>query len=284
MYRLEKFGTTDIPNKAPRHDISTDGSLFVLRQLPGGGVYDEDGTGQSGAMQGTISARCLLTGTSGAINSNYNAWRSLRGKRSKLYRIHNDEATREWCYARLERVESERTAESIAGLEMTLNFAKVSTLWNGANRGAWELDDGEYFDSGLYFDGADYVHDLMSTTNHIWIITNDGNATVQNSTVAVYSSGTAITNLIVRRKIGATIYESWRYTENITKGKTITVDVGAKSVKLGSTDKYAKFTLGTSHISDNWLNLPAGANTIQVERAGGSTGSLITVSFYDGWE
>ena len=278
MYTIERFGTTTLPIYRPRTDVGTSGSKLLVTDLPGGGVFDGLGDDDAPPARTTIPKRCTIVGaTDDAADTEFQTLRALRGKRDRLYRRRADGDV-EWCYARLEKIDSERVASNLTHLNIAMLFLMLSPIWYGAEHGVpWFLDAGEFLDTGLAFDTDDTF--TLSTSPKTCIVNNGGDKPVSNCILTITAGSAAITALT----IAIAGISEFDYTGTIAIGKALVVDCGALTVENDGADDYAHFALDASnHKIDDWLRLAAGNNSVVVTRTGGDVDSTILFSFSDG--
>jgi hypothetical protein len=281
-YKLEKFGTTNLPIYRPTTPIGTGGSNAPVLDLPGGGVWDPLGSEDARRKSTTIRYKgALVESTATALDTAYKAWEALRGTADILYRRRAD-TTMEWCQARLVQVDGSRGAENLLHQDFSLTWQMISDSWySHIHDGGWLLDAGYYLDAGLYLDSADFTFTLDASPKSC-TVTNGGNVLVENCVITVTCGVTAaITALTIERAVGGVTQEKWAWAGTIATSKALVIDVGTWSVLNDGVDAFA-ITLDATHKSDVWLKLLPGANTITVTLTGGSTNSTILFTFADG--
>jgi hypothetical protein len=109
------------------------------------------------------------------------------------------------------------------------------------------------------------------------LLSGDGNATIEDSTISVAASGGAITSVqIAAPELGVDL----RWTGTIADGRTLAIDCGAQTVLNGGTPAYSGFSLGTGHTARGWLPLPPGLYVMVVSSDGPGS---VTSRHYDQW-
>jgi hypothetical protein len=262
MYRLIKFGTTNLPIYDFSWDAGTPESVQALVRSVGGPAFDAYGTDDAPAsMPYTLNYKCIaLAATAAALRTTLDGLRVLRGKRLKLYRQAEDDDTEHWAWARLIQVSADnRVSDSkMIWQALTLTF-QVSTGWNGADH------------------SEDFALTAGDTT--ACAMDNDGNVPVADCVLTVTAGDAAITALTVT--IGAVC--SFTYDGTIAIGESLVIDCGAFSVLNDGDDAYADFELNAGHSVLEWLRLEPGETTVAVAITGGGTGAEAVFVYYDAW-
>jgi hypothetical protein len=263
-----------------RTPVGTADSISEYVELDDGGAFDGLGTARAERQEYTFALQGELVGdTPAALDTAYRALLANRGKRDNLYRLRADGVTWEWISARLLRVTGTKAPGDMLVQKVTLQFKSGDPAWSRAYHGGWFLDDGHYLDAGLYLDSAeDY---LLDAAPKVITLNNAGETPVHAVQIVATAAGSNITNLVIQRKIAGVVQEHLVYSGVLLTGNSLAIDTGVASVKNNAVDDYANFGLGASHISDWWLTLEPGDNTIEVTRTGGNNSS--TVKFYF-WE
>ena len=278
----ERFGSTTLPIYEPKDAIGTAQARPGLVRTTGGFFAAVGSETLDADSKRVHIRRQIVEDTPADLITTYYALRALRGVRDKLYRRRDDEAV-EWAYAWLVECEGTREAKNITVLNVELTFELLSTQWYGAEHNAgWTFDSGEYFDTGLYFDSQDFLFTLSDSIPITMTVTNGGNDTVRNEIVTVTAGAAAITNLVIKRKVGGVTYEHLVYAGTISAGQALVIDCGADSVKNNGVGDYANFSRGANHQTNWLLQLLAGDNSIEVTITGGSINSTILFTFSDG--
>lgn len=281
MYILQRFGATALPGYDASSDIGV--APVDLRTFPlaTGGVYDPLGSNQAASRGMTIIDRSSFVGqTAAELEADVLSMRALVGVRDKLIRM-RDSGAFEWIYARLLKCNAIRRPANVFSLDVELEFAMHSAVWNGERHGdGWLLDSGEYLDTSLVVDEetGDKYRLYAGTTN--LTITNGGNAPVKNAILTITAANVAITGLTIT-KSGETHLV---YAGMIAAGNSLVIDCGEWSVKNNAVDDYANFSFGANHAIDGMLTLDPGANVLQIIKTGGNINDTLTIEFYDGWQ
>jgi len=287
MYWIKRFGTTTIPTDLPEQDTGAGeiGNVEFL-PLPGGGSSRTIGSATANPQARSIKVKGAISTksqTPTALDTQFYALQALLGVHDKLYRNRSGDTTQwEWIYATCMKISAPRKLKNREHIEMDFTFQLEQAAWNGANHYSWTLDSGEYLDTGLYLDSADFTFALDASPKTV-TVTNGGHVTVEDCTITVTAAGTAITALQIERVVDATTYEDLNYAGSIAAGQSLVIDTGSWSVENNAVDDYDNFSLGAGHKNDAWLRLLSGDNSIKVTKTGGSAASTITVEFYDGW-
>ena len=290
MYYLSRFGNDGelvLPTGNVKNDMGSLSTVDTGIQVAGGAVFDTYGSDVAPSGQTSFTHRCSLVNNSAAdLETAYRALLARRGSVQRLFRTWVSSGLSEWVYARLMRVSAQhdpRFRTRISGL--TCQFDLRSPHWNGARHGdGWELDTGEYLDSGLVFDdgGADAFTMASATTS--FSVTNGGNVDVHAATMRFFPNGSAITKIEVSAMYDAVMLPFFTWTDaiGVGVGYALVVDFATKAVTISAiSDAYSGFDLHRS--KDDWLTLAPGVNSFEVTRTGGDATSYMNVGFYDGW-
>ena len=126
-----------------------------------------------------------------AIRTSIDTLREKIGQRNVLFRQALDSTEdMQWAYARVVSVPITRQIDQWSSQPLTIGFEQWSN-WHGDQHGAWLLDSGETFDSGLYFDGTDDSETLSASPGTV-TLTNAGNVPVYDAIVTVTAGSAAI--------------------------------------------------------------------------------------------
>jgi hypothetical protein len=283
-YKLEKFGSTLLPQIEAVSDIGS-GARISLLELAGGGYYDQNGTRQTEQEQTTITHQARLVGTSEtALYAQFRALLALRGVSAKLYRL-NPDGTREWCQARLLWVRGQTDPRRRYSLPVEISFAMISRSWYGYIHGPeWYFDAGYYFDTGMLFDASTGVTEELDGASEALTLINGGNKDITNPIIHIHAGSADITHIeIVITNMDTTEVSDLVYSGTIVAGKDLVIDCGALTVENDGAGDYAHLARGAAHTEDGWMKLFAGSNGAAVATAGVSATSTITFEFADGW-
>lgn len=280
MYTLKKFGAVDLPTRMPTDDMGSGGDAKTAPYvLSSGGAYDMLGTDEAffAARKLTKSGRYYAT-TAAARETYLRSLYAMLGKSDKLYREWED-TTLEWVQARLVNIAADRSVENRQHIDITTTFEVYSPYWRGALVGAWFLDNGEYFDTGLYLDSGNEV--TIDSSPKAITETRTGSAIVMDTKFIITAGSAAITALTI-----ACADNGWEmtYTGTIAIGKMLIIDCGGCYVLNDNADDYAHFALTSNHTINEWSRLIQGDNDITVTITGGSTDSTISLNYYEGWK
>lgn len=107
------------------------------------------------------------------------------------------------------------------------------------------------------------------------VATARGNLPVRDAVLTITASSTITSVRLQCTERGV----DWTWTGNLSAGQTLTVDDGAKTVKIGSIDAYSGFILNSGHINAHWLELLPGLQHYRLTLTG--TASAATLTWYD---
>ena len=262
-YKLSHFGTKALPTARATPDVGSGPSLFTMIDLPGGLIFDESGA--QAAPRGTYKLRfeaMISEATASAADTAYQAFRALRGTHNQLKRTRQDAGV-EWVYARLDQISATRRPEDVATLELEFLFTVESRVWSGTARTPAETLDGG--------DGDDVL-----------VCPNLGDAIVKNAVLTV-KAGTQPLHALTFTITGET---SITYSGTIAAGKSLIIDVGAKTVENNGTGDYAPWDY-SANVIDDWFRIAAGGSiSITLAYSGGtpSDDGTFSASYYDAHE
>ena len=238
-YWLERFGSVLLPEGPESSDAGTGGSRLDLLELPGGGVFDGQGTGRSPRELTRPGMRvALLAGCPADLRERYAELRALRGTRDQLYRRHVD-GQREWIQARLAEVETRWRPDNLRHLELDLRFVLLSAFWCGLARD---------------------ITTVLDSSPKTVVLPNGGNVAT-NDVVLTLTAGSEDIDQVTVTVAGVS---QWTWTGDLNPGQVLVVDCGARSVEKGGVDAYSGFALGAGHTIDDWLRLEPGNNNVVV--------------------
>lgn len=282
MYRLKKFGTTDLPEHMPMSDMATAPVVDAYVTITGGQVYDGYGSGTADIqLPYTIRYDGIYKGTSLAnLRTQVDALRALRGQRLRLYRQALDDTSYHWCWARLDYIDINTTpTEHYAVIQpMSLTFVVQSMWYGAAHGGTWTLDSGEYLDTGLYLDESEEY--TLTSSPGTCTINNAGNVNQPNAIITITANGgSAIDSVNVA--ISGTV--DWTYGGSVAAGNALTINCGGYSVKNNGTADYDNFSLGSAHALARWFQIAPGDNDVVVTYTGGGTAVTVLFEYSDGW-
>lgn len=277
-YNLERFGTLTLPFLNPQFQVDTVPARNTIVRTTHGG-YDVAGSGQAEqdlpqpiSYKGFIVDRDLT-----AWRAAVDAMRAMSRKRDKLWRRTCDTNEVQWCWARFLVAQTDRDFQRPLEYQASIRFLQ-QTPWVGHEHTSWVLDEGDFLDTGLYLDDARLIYTL-DVSPKVITITNGGNRATSNVRLAITAGTTAITSITF-----ACGGAEFTFSGTVAAGHILIIDSGLQSVTNDGIAAYANFTLTSNHIIDEWLVFEPGANTLTVTKTGGSTNSVLTVAFADGWE
>ena len=288
MYRLIRFGTTNIEYLNQVDLIGGGGTPVKYLPLPDGGAIDGYAGRQMhpGAVDRNKQQR-LWAATEAGLDALYFALLALQGKRDRLYR-RTSQGDIHWQYARLASLDAERSYELTKYRQIqdiNLRFVTQEAAWRGALwlPGGWTFDSGYYFDTGMHFD-TDLAHSLGASPDS-WVVTvgsasDPGRVAVRNLKITINAGDAILTNPVIARTGGETL----TYTGNIPSGGSLVIDCGLMTVSCtGVTGAYDNLTFAATADMAAWFTLQPGSNTITITYTGGGTGKSISIEYYEAW-
>jgi len=283
MYRLIRFGFINLEHYNQVDVIGSGSTPTAYHALPEGGALDGfGGTQKHPSTVERVKSLRLHSATKSTLETLFFQLLSLRGTRNRLYRrtatgdIH-------WQNARLVEVIAQRSYEqtkfnTIQDLE--LRFVTQEAFWRGDFGGAWFLDSGEFFDTGLALDSAE-SYNLVSSPTEIVLTTSAsaGRAPIRAMQIRVTAGSDPITSVTLERTGG----ESLSFGGTIAAGEVMQIDTGTMEVTNDGVDAYDDLTLSPTADMAAWFALVEGDNTLTVTYSGGGTGSTIDFTYYEAW-
>lgn len=277
MYQLTQFGLITLPayNTVWQQDPAP-AERANFQTL--GGAFDPWGT-ESAPQQfpHTISCEVTIYGADFAnVRATLDSLRACIGKRDRLYRHSLDPsgAIDGWAWARVVRVPHNREIEQWESQPLTIDFDLWSP-WYSGQQGVWTLDDGSYFDAGLFLDPVDTL-DVLGASPATFTLNNGGNMPVDDIIVAVSAVGSAITAFDLR--FGDT---HLTYDGTVGAGTALVFDSALWAVTVGGVNAYSNFAFGTAHTLAGLIRIPVGSTAGTVTYTGGGTASTIEFLFYE---
>lgn len=299
-YTIFQFDGVTLPTyqlDGDTQDMGTGEALTSFMQLPSRGFYDNYGSTRSPQGVRPITKTCVLWGaTSAALDTALDALRAKIGVRGKLT-ISMDNGDYRWQWARLVRVSTPRTSEAKGGfLPCELSFISAAQHWYGIIIGVsgWTWGDSTWvFGDGTVEFGEEGTSQTLSATGATFSgttrtgdgttqvldaddnMTNDGNIDVTNMIITVTAGTNTITDI---QWVNSTSGYTWIYTDDITTGNSLVVNMGAMTVTNNAVDAYSGFTPSNKA---TWDVLNPGDNTINVYVNGNAAADgTIAVEFY----
>ena len=285
MYRLIRFGTTDLQHYNQVDAIGSGVTPTAYQVLPEGGALDLFGSQQKhpGAVERSKSMR-LTSSTEAALESLFFQLLALRGQRDRLYR-ETSSGDIQWQYARLVEVTAERSYETAKFKriqDISLRFMTQEAFWRGDLGGVWYFDSGEYFDSGLEFDSSRTYPLTTSPTSFTITVgasADAGRAASRAVRMQISAGASAMSAITIARTGG----ESITFSGTVLANKILTIDTGTMQVTNDSVDAYDDLALSPTADLAAWFALEPGDNVITVSFTGGGTGKQIDFYYYEAW-
>lgn len=247
-----------------------------------GGAYDWYGSGTRRARKMQISAggimlgettylvdeagnrlvdeagNALIAGSAARhLRQQLQALRSRTGVRGTLWRQRLEGTTEEWITARLLEVTWPRSVDERTVLaNVTCRFESTMTAWRAAS-------------------ATSTSKSVTDGTANALTVPVAGEAIVYDAILTVARTSGTITAVTVT---GSGISLTW--TGSLASG-TLTLDAGAKTARIGSTDSYSGLTFNAGHTARGWLPLQPGTMPLAVTVTGGN--ATVAVSHYDQW-
>jgi hypothetical protein len=100
---------------------------------------------------------------------------------------------------------------------------------------------------------------------------------VDDAVIEIEADGDDITSVTV---VNAGAGIALAYSGTISDGQTLVIDCGNATVKIGSTDAYSGFSLGSAHTARGWCPLAVGNNIFAITSDGAGTAYI---KHYNQW-
>jgi hypothetical protein len=247
-----------------KQDIGMGASTTAYSEFPMGGVHDAFGTEQA---QVKVPYPKTVSFTLYSLNpadrlAQFNVWRALQGVRGYLYRtIDTGVPHSQSVLARLVQVQTDRSYESPASLEMTLEFDILEPVWRGTLR-------------------TDII--TLAAVPETHTVTNSGNAIQRNVVLTITPAGANLTDLLIEN-ITVGHVSAVSFDGVVVVANALVIDCGIGTVRNNGVNAFADFHLEAAQSIKDWLRLAPGANTIRVTRTGGNAATPCTLDYYDAW-
>lgn len=286
MYRLIRFGTTNLEYNNQVDDISSGETPTSYFELPEGGALDGfGGNDKSPTVVERIKTFTLSGRTEAAVAAAFYGLIALRGKRDKLYR-RTGEGKYHWQWARCKVIPASRNYQRTQFKwlqDMEMHFLCQDASWRGLFRGYWTLADGVRLDTG-YALGTGERYDLATSPATITLTngaaTDPGRAPVRSMQIIVSPGDTAITAITIARAGG----ESLTYTGTIPSGGELVIKTSTQQVSCsGESSPYDLLNFAPTADMTAWITLQPGPNVITITYTGGGAGKSIEFIFNEAW-
>jgi hypothetical protein len=287
MYRLIRFGTTDLEYTNQVDDIGSGETPTSYFELPEGGALDGFGSQQKNPTIVERVKQLTLSGrTEAAVAAQFYGLMALRGKRDKLYR-RTSGGKYHWTYARCKMVPATRDYQRTRFgwlQDVELHFICQDATWRGLYRGSWTLNSGVKLNSGYALNTGEKYNLTASpcalTINGYWspleTATDAGRDAIRIMQIIVSAGNASMSPITIARTGG----ESLTYTGTIPSGGQLIINTGTHQVTCtGVSNPYNLLSFTPAADMAAWFTLLAGSNPITVTYTGGGTGKAIEFIF-----
>lgn len=259
-YQFKSFDGAALPLSMPEDPLFT-GNVEPGVMAAAGGAFDRYGARQILPQKRQLRFRGRYdgSGSSTALQTALDALRAKIGVRGLLVRA-DQSATETQIYGRLLTVDGTWAVRDSSSAQLDLLFETGEATWRAKSASTATAN----------FDAASPSVATVS-------IANNGTAPVYDPVIAIACTGTTITTLNLAIS-GLVVDLDWA-TGSITSGNTLTIDCGAKTVKIGSSNEFDLFSLGGSHTARDWMPLTVATHSLVVTANNGAQGS-VTVTWY----
>lgn len=286
MYRLIRFGVTDLEYRNQIDTIGTGPTPASYFNLPEGGAIDGFGSADKNpGMVERVKQMQLSASTDLGLANLFYGLMALRGKRDKLYR-RTSQGDYHWQYARLTEIIASRDYQLTRYQwiqDVELHFACQDAFWRGRNRHSWTLNSGVRLNSGYSLNPLP-VYALTTSPAAITVTvgatTDAGRAAVRSMQIIVSAGASAMSDVTIARTGG----ESLTYAGTIPSGGQLIINTGTMQVSCtGVSGAYVNLTFTPAADMAAWFTLQPGSNAITITYTGGGSGKAIEFIFNDIW-
>lgn len=189
------------------------------------------------------------------LQASVTALMEKKGVRGQLWRKRLADNVLQWKTARLLSISWPRTWEDHAiKAEISCHFETAMEFWHAATATSTSVSAADGVPIGLTVDSAGQV--------------------VEDAVITVTRTSGTITAFTLT---GSGVSLSW--SGSLGSGDVLTIDCGAQTVKVNSTDSYSGFSLGVAHTAAGWLPLSSGMNALVATVTGGN--ATVAISHYN---
>jgi len=226
---------------------AADDALLLLVDHAGNQIVDHAGN------------RIMVATDTQQVRGLVDALRAKVGVRGSLWRRRWDDTTvTQWKTARLLSVQEKSSLEQrTVAAQCDCVFESAMANWRDAT--------------------VDTISGTLVAGGQVGLLLEDeGNATIEDSTITVTAAGTITSLQFAIAALGIDL----RYTGTIGAGSVLTIDCGTQTVTVNGVAAYSGFSLGSGHTARSWLPLPPGPWAMLVGSDGAGT---VASSHYDQW-
>ena len=285
-YKIHQFDGLVIPTaitSADSQNMGTGAALSSFQQLPGGGFFDNYGTGKSPqGIRPITKSGIIHAATAALLVAELDNLRLKLGVRGKLT-IQMDDGTLRWQWARLVNADIPRPGDAVGNwLPFDLQWVTAAQMWYGliAAPSPWVWGDGSWvWGDGTAEFGANGTEETLTATGATTqglTLNNGGNVDATNVQVTITAGTNAVT--AVDWSNGTSGYD-WAWSGTLATGEALVVDSGAMSVTKAGANSYSGFTPSHKRV---WDVLEPGDNAITLTVTGnGAADGTVGVAYYD---
>lgn len=273
-YSLTHFGAVPLPDRMSEDGLDT-GNISGTLVLSIGGAFDRLGAARALPPVNVISHaglyatsgsvfwvdhagnqivdhagnRMLVATEDGWLRAQVDLLRGMHGKRDRLYRRRDNDGALQWVNARLVSVQEQKTIED-AGVtaELRSTFETAMSAWRSSSLSV-------------------ATGTLVSGGNVALLVSNDGNAPVNDGLLVVTASGAISSVTITSPEAGVSV--TW--TGTLAAGQSLVIDSGARTVRRSGASVYSGFVLNAAHTARGWFPLAEGITIFRVAVDGPGT-------------
>ncbi len=260
MYFLMEFHGIELPKTASRDDLTSGQTSSPTSPLNAGSLDLLAGE------RGRVQEEEISTEGAMCSEARLRTFRKLIGKRSRLKR---------WAIATQQYESVEATLLQITPTRMgvpgnariKMTFKVFLPEWSNDDD-VWYLDSGEFFDSGLSFDGQ-YEEETISASPHNFSIDNTESETPSGGFLTIVpESGGSIQNPLITN---VTTGEWIKYTDTLIYDNYLILDLDGKGVWLDGVDAYNSFSANNLGL---WMEIEDGIENNFTVTADSVTGDI----------
>lgn len=268
---LYTFPTTNVTDRLGDVEAAAD---FLATPLGGYDTGDEEAADRPALITKGFT---LYAHTPEDQQPLLDALRRLRGKRGTLWARTYDGHVRHLLHVRCKRIQIDRTNRNFQFQPVVVQFEAPNQHWRGRrHEGGWLLDDGHYFDDGLYLNEDSNTWSFL-TSPSVATITNGGNRAVTDVRL-IFLPNASFTSISFG---SGDAHLEW--TGTLQDQDEFVIDTGAQRVTINGAAAYAGFSLGAGHKIEDWIRLEPGENQIAAEALPADPDASWRIEFADGW-
>lgn len=280
MYYYTSFNGTSLSLCNPVDQSDTAPARTRFTQTASGS-FDADSSARSGyTFPYDLTYRFLVrNGTPATLKSTIDTIRCLVGQEGKLYRTADDGSGTTWATARARRVIYDREIIHDGFQEMAIVFA-IKSFWRKERIG-WKFDSGETFDNSRTFDEGQNTFTLSSSSGVI-SVNHEGTADVTDAVITLTAGTDAVTGFSMFGNDWSLDFTSDTGFQ-VEPGESLVIDSSAYRVTINGANAYEHLGYTPLHTMRGWTKFEPGSRIYTYGLVGGSTDSILRITFDNQW-